>query len=92
LKPRPTVRKTQREGARSSEKTGPIADPVPTSDPTGFGQVAADKTETAIGPDEALRMAIRAALDAGDDARAAALMAILAQKPAPVLALAKGRK
>ena len=39
-------------------------------------------------------MAIRAALDAGDDARAEELMAVLRRKPAPVLTLAtkaKGR-
>lgn len=47
-----------------------------------------------VDPDEALRVAIRAALDAGDDARAEELMAVLRRKPAPVLTLAtkaKGR-
>lgn len=43
-------------------------------------------------PDEALRAAIRAALDAGDDARAEELMAILRRRPAPVLRIAKDER
>ncbi|MBX3206761.1 MAG: hypothetical protein KF764_16950 [Labilithrix sp.] len=43
-------------------------------------------------PDEALRGAIRAALDAGDDARAEELMAILRRRPAPVLKIAKDER
>jgi hypothetical protein len=45
-----------------------------------------------LDPDDALRVAIKAAVDAGDLARAAALLQVLADepKPAPVLSLRKG--
>ncbi|MBX3198264.1 MAG: hypothetical protein KF894_08975 [Labilithrix sp.] len=61
------------------------------------GSTVANRNEPAepvrVDPDAALRVAIRAALDAGDDARAEELFAVLRRrKPAPVFSLSEARK
>jgi hypothetical protein len=74
---------------------GPFAPQKTTSTPPNVakaGRVDTD-VDTETDPDEALRTAIKAAVDAGDFDRARALVAILeaAPKPAPVVDLATRR-
>ena len=93
LKPSPGRRKTSADSAPLPDKKGSVAigaDVVVPTLPTEFRPPKPEPSD----PDEALRVAIRSALDAGDFDRVKALVAVLEASPkkAAVVDIASRRR